>query len=393
MKKYLYFIGIDVSKLKLDITIRKENELHQSHHFIITNDKKGLKELLQYLKNQGIHTSDVLFSFEDTGVYSMPLCCFLSDKQLDYWMIPAIEIKRSKGLVRGKSDKADSKDIAIYSHTHFYKLRLGKIPEKDLLKLRLLWEFELEGFEYYFSADGRLLSREHANNNILVQSSMDATAVNSKNFSVVDELKYSNFIPWSSAPPETRNEVAKAIYKREIGGKINSITSKGQKSSIGASISDIGDFNVNPHSRNQRTGTLLNNDYYNMTANLQHEEGHYVDLQNGVDTDKSGSNPWRHFQVHTNAILENKDTFNKTTSEYKEFSQKVAKGYINSMTRFLTVRAAGMNPEVFKSDKDIQNALSFLKNSINKYNSIYDQKMKIENLEKINLKMYDDRKD
>lgn len=85
------------------------------------------------MKKQGINTSDVFFSFEDTGVYSMPLCCFLSDQQLDYWMIPAIEIKRSKGLVRGKSDKADSKDIAIYSHIHFYKLRLGKIPEKDLL--------------------------------------------------------------------------------------------------------------------------------------------------------------------------------------------------------------------------------------------------------------------
>lgn len=139
MKKYLYFIGIDVSKLKLDVTICKENEFHQSHHFIVTNDKKGLKELLQYLKKSEIHATDVLFSFEDTGVYSMPLCCFLSDVGLDYWMIPAIEIKRSKGLVRGKSDKADSKDIAIYSHTHFYKLRLGKIPEKDLLKLRLLF--------------------------------------------------------------------------------------------------------------------------------------------------------------------------------------------------------------------------------------------------------------
>ena len=139
MKKYFYFIGIDVSKLKLDVTICKDNELNLSHHFIISNDKKGLKELLHYLKKRGINSSDVLFSFEDTGVYSMPLCCFLSDQVLDYWMIPAIEIKRSKGVVHGKSDKADSKDIAIYSHTHFHKLRLGKIPEKDILKLRLLF--------------------------------------------------------------------------------------------------------------------------------------------------------------------------------------------------------------------------------------------------------------
>lgn len=121
MKKYLYFIGIDVSKLKLDVTICKENELHKQHHFIVTNDKKGLKKLVDYLKRKGISSCDVLFNFEDTGVYSMPLCCFLSDTGLDYWMIPAIEIKRIKGLVRAKSNKADFKDIAIYSHVNHQK--------------------------------------------------------------------------------------------------------------------------------------------------------------------------------------------------------------------------------------------------------------------------------
>ena len=80
-----------------------------------------------------------MISFEDTGVYSLPLCCFFAETDQDYWMIPAIEIKRSKGVVRGKSDKSDSKEIAFYSKTHCHKLKLGKLPEKALMELRLLF--------------------------------------------------------------------------------------------------------------------------------------------------------------------------------------------------------------------------------------------------------------
>ena len=77
----------------------------------------------------------VLINFEDTGVYSLPLCCFFAEKKQDYWMIPAIEIKRSKGISRGKTDKSDSKEIAFYALTHMHKLRLSILPEKDLMKL------------------------------------------------------------------------------------------------------------------------------------------------------------------------------------------------------------------------------------------------------------------
>jgi hypothetical protein len=42
--------------------------------------------------------SDILFCFENTGVYSLPLSFYLCENNLDYWMVPAIEIKRSKGI-------------------------------------------------------------------------------------------------------------------------------------------------------------------------------------------------------------------------------------------------------------------------------------------------------
>jgi transposase len=54
-------------------------------------------------------------------------------------MIPAIEIKRSKGISRGKNDKNDSRDIAFYTMTNIHKLRLSKIPEISLIELKLLF--------------------------------------------------------------------------------------------------------------------------------------------------------------------------------------------------------------------------------------------------------------
>src|SRR5690554_6897959 len=82
---------------------------------------KGLQGVLTRLNKHKMDLNQVLICFEDTGVYSIPLCYFMSEKAMDYWMIPAIEIKRSKGISRGKTDKSDSKDIAFYAISHQYK--------------------------------------------------------------------------------------------------------------------------------------------------------------------------------------------------------------------------------------------------------------------------------
>lgn len=139
MKKYELIAGIDVSKLKLDVNFLLTNDPAHTNHFIVKNNKKGLQELLNRLNKLKIDLKQVLFSYEDTGVYSMPLCYFLTKQGLDYWMIPAIEIKRSKGISRGKTDKSDSKDIAFYALSHQHKLKLGSIPVETLQKLKVLF--------------------------------------------------------------------------------------------------------------------------------------------------------------------------------------------------------------------------------------------------------------
>jgi len=141
MENYACFVGIDVSKAKLDVTLLLSPIIPDlpQQHFIVSNDKKGIGQIFKELVRKKIELSTVLFCFEDTGVYSMPLSCFLSDQRLDYWMVPAIEIKRSKGISRGKSDKADARDIAFYAATHLHKLKLSSIAPENLLKLKILF--------------------------------------------------------------------------------------------------------------------------------------------------------------------------------------------------------------------------------------------------------------
>jgi transposase len=138
MKNYECHVGIDVSKLKLDVSLLITASSNRIEHFIVPNNKIGIQQMLKRIDKLKISTSELLVSFEDTGVYSLPLACFFSEVGLDYWMIPAIEIKRSKGISRGKNDKTDSKDIAFYALTHQHKLILSKIPEKDILELKVL---------------------------------------------------------------------------------------------------------------------------------------------------------------------------------------------------------------------------------------------------------------
>ncbi len=134
-KNYQTIIGVDVSKSKLDYCIILSDDFEKTHFHITDNNAKGIIKFITGIKKK---CSDVLFCLENTGVYSMPLCYWLQEMEVDYWVVPALEIKRSKGICRGKSDKADARDIARFAYSHLHELKLTKLPQADLIKLRLL---------------------------------------------------------------------------------------------------------------------------------------------------------------------------------------------------------------------------------------------------------------
>ena len=138
MKNYALTIGIDVSKAKLDACIITDPSAKDALYMVVPNNPKGMASIMSRISELGIGKDQVLFCFEHTGVYSTPLCIFLQGQEVHYWMVPAIEIKRSKGLTRGKKDKTDAKDIAIYAITKIHKIRLTTVPEAGITELRCL---------------------------------------------------------------------------------------------------------------------------------------------------------------------------------------------------------------------------------------------------------------
>ena len=138
MKNYLFHIGVDISKLKLDVNILNVSSF-LSKHFVIENNPKAITNFLKMISKKGIDINESLFCCENTGVYTNHLVHVLLNLTLDLWVVPAIEMKRAKGISRGKNDKIDAKDISLYSYRNIDKLSLYTITEVDVQKLKILY--------------------------------------------------------------------------------------------------------------------------------------------------------------------------------------------------------------------------------------------------------------
>lgn len=131
---FSFFVGIDVSKLTLDVFIH-EKQAHRK----FKNDRNGFEMLMSWVeKHTGRARESVLFCFEHTGLYSLPLAMFLEENSRTFSMISALEIKRSLGITRGKNDYVDSKRIADYSNRFQDRILPTKLPAKDITRLHSL---------------------------------------------------------------------------------------------------------------------------------------------------------------------------------------------------------------------------------------------------------------
>ena len=138
MCNYKYKIGIDVSKSTLDGTVLMNRKAVKT--FKITNNRKSIISLLATLKKQAIHPQETLFCFENTGVYSHVLAHTLHEKGAVVWTESPISIKRSMGLVRGKSDIVDSYRIALYAERFQERIHVWQPKRKALKKLETLFK-------------------------------------------------------------------------------------------------------------------------------------------------------------------------------------------------------------------------------------------------------------
>jgi len=136
--KFKSFIGIDVSKSTIDAYL-KFNQLHA----IFENNEEGHQDLVEWvMENSGlVLAKDLLFGFESTGLYSSQLALFLEKHALPFYIMSGLELKRSLGIRRGKSDKADSKDIAEYLYEKQEKIKPTVLPSQTIQDLKKLFNY------------------------------------------------------------------------------------------------------------------------------------------------------------------------------------------------------------------------------------------------------------
>lgn len=127
------FIGADLSKATIDIAFPPAKA-----HLRISNSKEGYPELLRWLKQLKLPTTRVLIVMEHTGLYSLLLERFLHQHHIAFTKVSALEIKRSMGLTRGKTDKVDADRIASYAAEKRHKLKVCEPVTERLQRLKLL---------------------------------------------------------------------------------------------------------------------------------------------------------------------------------------------------------------------------------------------------------------
>lgn len=129
--KYQHFAGIDVSKATIDVCVivneNKSTLLHQSFE----QHKKGFIALKKWLKEVTSKQIDRLFlCIENTGLYDDALLHYLFEEGFAVCLENASNIKRSVRDNRGKTDKLDAQNIAIYALKHYDELKLWEKPRK-----------------------------------------------------------------------------------------------------------------------------------------------------------------------------------------------------------------------------------------------------------------------
>lgn len=132
--KVTSIMGMDVSKKTLDCHLFVE----QKSLFTISNDAKGFKVISRWLKKEVKSMDELLVVMEYTGIYTYRLERFLEQQKIKFVKRPALDIKRSLGIVRGKSDKIDAKFISKYGWMRKEELEPMSVVSDSQLELQQL---------------------------------------------------------------------------------------------------------------------------------------------------------------------------------------------------------------------------------------------------------------
>ncbi len=132
--KFSETIGIDVSKSWIDARMHLAKHLKR-----FDNTTSGYKSLIEWVEKEMVDPKEkILFAFEHTGLYSYGLSLFLNEQGYHFILIPALELRRSMGIVRGKEDRIDAAKIALYAYRRKDEIIPYHMPDQLIYQLRHL---------------------------------------------------------------------------------------------------------------------------------------------------------------------------------------------------------------------------------------------------------------
>lgn len=137
MEKYKLFVGIDISKEWIDVAFISE-AISMCRNF--DNSKKGFRSMLSWLKTFA-RTNEMILCMEHTGIYGLPLWNYLTENEICFVVENALQINRSMGIRRSKSDKADAEMIARYIKLHHSETTPYKVPGQIIKRLKVMFSY------------------------------------------------------------------------------------------------------------------------------------------------------------------------------------------------------------------------------------------------------------
>ncbi len=126
-----FYVGLDISKDTFDASFWDQSKQLPTSISPFKNDLDGIDKLVEAIKSLE-NNLPIWVCFENTGAYHLLVEQQLHLLNIKYSVVPALEIKRSLGITRGKNDKIDANRISQYAATSAHKLKSTKPKDHKL---------------------------------------------------------------------------------------------------------------------------------------------------------------------------------------------------------------------------------------------------------------------
>ncbi len=134
---YSHFIGLEVSKSKIDVAVFDKGEI--TIGLVFKNNPKDLKRAIENLvESERLDLKRTVFCAEYTGMYTYSLIQVCDEIGIDLWLENPAQIKLCTGVHRGKSDKIDARRIALYAFRFKDKINLYEQKTERIQELEFL---------------------------------------------------------------------------------------------------------------------------------------------------------------------------------------------------------------------------------------------------------------